>query len=318
MRDSVSALARLPFFIFPLIVHAPIYILGRLGARMVEHEEETQAQNKVVLGLLFLLMIYPLSFWLLWALFLYTPTGAVLAAATVYLFAVYHTKLINDNYEQCVILFSSCQRAVTDHQYFSAKRLVAAWRVLVGVWTPKRWDLSMAALSQYTIPARPADNPWVERTKQVVAPPTAEEPPVNSPRKRRPPTRRVIRHVLRSRAEAAKSLATFFEQLERDDSKQVKASLHLAKLYGWVDKVDESVVKAETDDGVQAPTEPLGWRRAREVLGFLRKRGAKVASLQHGIEGEWAALSSDGELSPGELSETSRDEDMVFVPTGHD
>lgn len=104
MRDSVSALTRLPFFIFPLIVHSPIYILGRLGARLVEHEEETQAQNKVILGLLFLLMIYPLSFWLLWALFLYTPTGAVLAAVTVYLFAVYHTKLINENYEQCVAL----------------------------------------------------------------------------------------------------------------------------------------------------------------------------------------------------------------------
>ena len=73
----------------------PIYILGRLGARLVEHEEETQAQNKVVIGLLFLLFIYPLAFWLLWALLLYTRTGAVLAAVTVWLFAVYHTKLIN-------------------------------------------------------------------------------------------------------------------------------------------------------------------------------------------------------------------------------
>lgn len=69
--------------------------MGVLGARLVEHEEETQAQNKVIVGLLFMLMIYPLSFWLLWALFLYTRTGAVLAAVTVYLFANYHTKLIN-------------------------------------------------------------------------------------------------------------------------------------------------------------------------------------------------------------------------------
>lgn len=175
----------------------------------------------------------------------------------------------------------------------------------------------MAALSQYTTPTRPADNPWIERTKQAVTPPTVEEPPVNSPRKRKPPTRRVIRHVLRSRAEAAKSLATFFEQLEKDANKQVKASLHLAKLYGWVDKVNESVAKAETDSGVQALSDPLGWRRAREVLSFLRKRGAKVASLQRGVEGEWAALSSDSELSR-ELGEPSRDEAVIFVPTGHD
>lgn len=97
--DSAASLARLPFFIFPLIVHAPIYIMGRLGARLVEHEEESQAQNKVVIGLLLLMMIYPLSFWLLWALFMYTRTGAVLAAATVWLFAVYHNKLINGVYQ---------------------------------------------------------------------------------------------------------------------------------------------------------------------------------------------------------------------------
>lgn len=95
ISDSVASLTRLPFFIFPLIVHTPIYIMGRLGARLVEHEEETQAQNKVVIGLLLSFMIYPLSFWLLWALFLYTQTGAILAAVTVWLFAVYHTKLIN-------------------------------------------------------------------------------------------------------------------------------------------------------------------------------------------------------------------------------
>ena len=99
IRDSISVLARLPFFIFPLIAHMPIYILGRLGARLVEHEEETQAQSKVLIGLLFLLLIiYPLAFWLLWALLLYTRTGAVLAAVTVWLFAMYHTKLINGEF----------------------------------------------------------------------------------------------------------------------------------------------------------------------------------------------------------------------------
>lgn len=90
IRDSLSALVGLPFFLFPLIVHMPVYIMGRMGARLVEDEEETQAQNKVVFGLLSLLLIYPAAFFFLWALFWYTPIGALLAAATVYLFAMYH------------------------------------------------------------------------------------------------------------------------------------------------------------------------------------------------------------------------------------
>jgi len=67
------------------------------------------------------------------------------------------------------------------------------------------------------------------------------------------------------------------------------------------------------DDTEEVSEEPLGWRHAREVLSFLRKRGAKVASLQRGIEGEWAALNSDAETSLVEGSETSRDEDIVSV-----
>ena len=185
---------------------------------------------------------------------------------------------------------------------------MAAWRVLVGVWAPKRWDLPLAALSQYTTPAIPAENQWIQKTNETIAPPTVEEPPVTSVRKRRPPTRRVIRHVLRARAEAAKSLATFFDQLDKGgETKKVKASIHLARTYGWVDNVDNTVTEEEVSE------EPLGWRHAREVLSFLRERGAKVASLQRGIEGEWAALNSDAETSLVEGSETSRDEDIVFV-----
>ena len=62
---------------------------------VVEDEEETQAQNKIVLGLLSLLCVYSMAFMFLWALFLYTPLGAIVAAATVWLFAVYHVKIID-------------------------------------------------------------------------------------------------------------------------------------------------------------------------------------------------------------------------------
>lgn len=95
VRDSISALIQLPFFFIPLIVHSPVYIMGRVGAKLVEDEEETQAQNKVAFGLLSLLLIYPTIFFFLWALFSYTGLGALLAAAMVYLFAVYHTRTID-------------------------------------------------------------------------------------------------------------------------------------------------------------------------------------------------------------------------------
>jgi len=123
--------------------------------------------------------------------------------------------------------------------------------------------------------------------------------------------------VLRSRAEAAKSLATFFDQLDKGgEAKKVKASLHLARTYGWVDKMEDIV--ASVDQVVEGPKELVGWRHAKEVVSFLKKRGAKVASLQHDIEGEWAALNSDGEVSLVDSSETSRDEDMISAPSGRD
>lgn len=182
----------------------------------------------------------------------------------------------------------------------------------MGVWAPKRWDLTASALLQYTTPVTPAANPWVDRAPEVVAgTPASEEPPVKSARKRRPPTRRIIRHVLRARAEAAKSLATFFQHLEcQGQGKKVRASVHLARIYGWVDEAPKTMPAT----GVEFPAEPVGWRRATEVLAFLKQRGAKVASLSQGGEAEWAALSSDGESSPYDARENTS-ENAFFQQT---
>ncbi|KAF9257943.1 glycerol-3-phosphate-acyltransferase [Marasmius fiardii PR-910] len=307
VRDTLSALARLPFFLFPLIVHLPVYVMGRMGARLVQDEEETQAQNKVVFGLLSTLMIYPATFFFLWALFWYTRIGALLAAATLYLFAIYHDRMINDNYEH-------------------AKQFIAAWRILIGVWAPKRWDLSISALSQYTTPLIPKENPWIDRNKVSdrtqsrsdshepapgsgsaqkipnVLPPSPEivlperkEPPASTKPRRRPPTRRIMRHVLRARMEAIRALASFFEQLERvgDRNKlKVQASRHLAQIYGGI---DDAVAF-----GSDKLKEPNGWRYAGEVISFLQKRGAKIPPIKpkaSATEEEWAVLTSDGEDS---------------------
>ena len=95
LRDTLALAVRLPFFLFPVIVHLPVYILSRLAAQLAEDEVETQAQNKVAIGLVLLvLFIYPTAFFLLWAFMMYTPLGALISAGLVWLLAVYHNTLI--------------------------------------------------------------------------------------------------------------------------------------------------------------------------------------------------------------------------------
>ncbi|KAG6832040.1 hypothetical protein H0H87_003021 [Tephrocybe sp. NHM501043] len=307
IRDSITALICLPFFLFPLIVHLPVYFMGRLGARLVKDEEETQAQNKVVFGLLSLVLIYTAAFFFLWGLLCYTSIGALLAAATVYLFANYHNRMIDENYQR-------------------GKRILAAWRVLVGVWVPRRWDLSAAALTQYTTPILPKENPWVDRPKtpekhsrnssptpsspgsSSPTPSSKSEsgnfvtgPPVKARSRRRPPSRRLVRHVLKARVEAVKSLAIFFDNLQRAPPlTQVKASVHLARSYGHLVEVKSP----ETD-----ALEVEGWRDVHEVVQFLTQRGAKIPVLRSNADdGEWAALSSEGE------GYTTADAERTWVP----
>lgn len=95
LRDTLALAIRLPFFLFPVIAHLPVYILSRLGAQLAVDEVESQAQNKLVIGLvLSVLFIYPTAFFLLWAFMMYTPLGALISAGIVWLLAVYHNRLI--------------------------------------------------------------------------------------------------------------------------------------------------------------------------------------------------------------------------------
>jgi hypothetical protein len=309
----------------------PVYFMGRLGARLVEDEEETQAQNKLVFGLLSMLLVYPAGFFFLWALFMYTRLGALMAAGTMWLFARYHDTMINGVYMPSLrvtsilidLIFQPTMSSASSLSPYpilteyhpSAKRLLATWRVLMGVWAPKRWELSLAALAPYTTPVFPKESEFITKPSHptdspklpALVPPTPElgnaEPPVKARPKRRPPSRRIMRHVLRARVEAVKALAEFVEQLRirsvqgRDTGgMRVKASLHLARLYGGV---EVRRTKVEGQDGLLADAEEEmedGWREASEVLAFLTQRGAKIPLMRHvQVEGEWAALSSDAE-----------------------
>jgi glycerol-3-phosphate O-acyltransferase/dihydroxyacetone phosphate acyltransferase len=186
----------------------------------------------------------------------------------------------------------------------------------MGVWAPKRWELPLAALSQYTTPSTPKANPWIQKPKTAatvgVGEPSLEqvaEPPVKTRPKRRPPSRRIMRHVLRVRAEAVRALAAFFEQLEAAPAgTSVRASVHLARAFGgWVDDAPDGGAGGEAaGDGQKGPE---GWRDAKEVVTFLMRRGGKIATLRSGIEGGWAALSStELEGTPAEDSDAAAGE----------
>ncbi|KAL4078255.1 hypothetical protein V8B97DRAFT_1865729 [Scleroderma yunnanense] len=294
IRDTLAALIRLPLFFLPLLVHMPAYVMGRQAARLVEHEEETQAQNKVVVSLLLLILIYPTTFWILWAVLSYSSIGAVVAALTVWAFAYYHTRLVNDN-------------------YMHLKRVIAAWQVLVGVWAPKRWDLSLAALSQYTTPYIPAASPWVNGSGSSTPslPAQTTEPPI-LPRKK-PASRRIMRHVLRARVQAVRAVASFFTALDVEGGeKEVLASVHLARHFG---RVEEIKVKGEGRQSLDTEIiETKGYRHAREVSAFLTAKGAKIPVLEQGeIEGEYV-LSGEEENTSTQSDTGEGDEDMVWVP----
>jgi len=83
-------------------------------------------------------------------------------------------------------------------------------------------------------------------------------------------------------------LGAFFEQLQRAEAdKKVYASVHLAQTYGGGTTVHSN------EEGTE---DVEGWRHAREVIKFLRSRGARIPMSENvRIEGEWAALSSEGE-----------------------
>ncbi|KAI6166021.1 hypothetical protein EDD17DRAFT_116503 [Pisolithus thermaeus] len=297
IRDTLAVLIRLPIFFLPLLLHLPVYIIGRRAARLSEHEEETQAQNKVVFSLLLLLLIYPATFWILWAVLSYSSTGALVAALTVWAFAYYHTRLVNDN-------------------YVHLKRVIAAWQVLVGVWAPKRWDLPLAALAQYKTPRIPAESPWIERTRSstLSLPAQATEPPVNF-RRTRPAWGRIMRHVLHARGEAVRAIASFFAQLEtQGNEKEVVASLHLARRFGRVEEVEAASEGSESPGNENIETK--GYRRISEVIAFLKSKGAKIPVLeQEEIEGRWDVALSSEDATPTTSDSGDGDESLVWVPS---
>ncbi|CCA73592.1 related to glycerol-3-phosphate-acyltransferase-Laccaria bicolor [Serendipita indica DSM 11827] len=329
LRESVAVGIRLPLFLVPMLVHLPIYWVTRWVGEKSAEDEEAVAQSKAVVGLILCLTIYSVWFWIISALFWATGLGFVIAALTVWAMASYHSKLIDDN-------------------YIRAKRLLSAYRVLVGVWGPQRWDMSLSALTQYTVTQPPPPNPFLKLPDSVkdafvrssssptvpTLASTSTDPssssgagaitPTTPKSNKRPPSRKLIRHLLRARAEAVRRLAAFIRRIDKDDVR-VAASGFMAKTYGG--GLDSLFTVGGGDietvsGGVEAELNPTGWRNGKEVVAYLKSKGAMVGKLlREGESGEqpyqWDVLSSEGELSsPGSAGVSIKQEEMEWVIPG--
>jgi len=159
------------------------------------------------------------------------------------------------------------------------KRLVAAWRILIGVWLPRRFEMSLPSFLDSSSLFAP-DPP-----KVAGLPP--DTPPIKYTRPKRIPSPLLVRHVLRIRLEAARELASLLFELEEKDA-QINASFWLAEEYGG------EVMKVSKEDEEVADWErplPRGVRGGAEVVGYLRNRGARLGSVK--IVDHWAASSGD-------------------------
>lgn len=100
IRDTLSILIRTPFFILPMIIHLPMYYVAKLGENMMADELETQAQMKMVFGMLLSFLVYPFWAGVLWWVMGRGMVAAVVAGGAVYAFNTSHQNLVDDSYDR--------------------------------------------------------------------------------------------------------------------------------------------------------------------------------------------------------------------------
>jgi glycerol-3-phosphate O-acyltransferase/dihydroxyacetone phosphate acyltransferase len=225
--------------------------------------------------------------------------------------------------------------------WYSLKKLVATWRILVGLWIPKRFEIATSGLTQYTTPFIPPISPYIG--KKLPSSAAAKSISKQRIRPRGPPSRRLVKHVLRARIEAARALSDFLRDIERSGV-QVRASTHLARLFGGTIDPDardstgvglglgSTIPPSSTDpavleslaeptgtepEGVLPYLYPQGWRSGKEVVRLLRDQGANMVLLQESAEDEeaWALVSSDGEAEPEDMTPKEEIDSPLFIPS---
>lgn len=177
--------------------------------------------------------------------------------------------------------FDPASVLLTSH-FRRIKRLIAAWRILIGVWLPRRLEMPLPAFLASSTQFAP-DPPKIAGLQ-----PSQEKEKWVKPKK--VPSRFLVRNVLHVRIEAAKELAAVLLEVE-DKDEQVNSSFWLAQRYGG------EVLKASKEDEELVDWErplPKGVRSGREVIQFLREKGARLGRNAN-VQDHWAAASSGDE-----------------------
>lgn len=111
----------------------------------------------------------------------------------------------------------------------------------------------------------------------------------------------LVRHVLRTRLEAARELMSVLLELEEKDA-QVAASFWLAAEYGdEVDRTEQALTEWEK------PL-PRGTRSGHEVVQFLRSRGARIGRKERDRSNEYHWAATSGAETEGEHGAITGDE----------
>ena len=187
------------------------------------------------------------------------------------------------------------RRAYTEYSFFSSfKRLVAAWRVIVGVWAPKRREIPIAKLASVlpssSAPEGATKNAYAWKTRGTEQ--EIKEEVRKTEKRKRVPTRRFIKHVLRTRVAAAQALEAFLAELEQGGHR-VNARPWLVEAAPYGAEAAQAEQQSTAEEGKDAVDRfPMGTRAGEEVVEFLRQRGARILPSASEHTG-WDALSGD-------------------------
>ena len=100
LLQSLQFVVEIPLFLPGILFHLPVYGLARLVEGM-EKYEECKAQNKIILSVFVLPLLYMLLCYSIYRyVFAGTVAGLVAAALLTITFAVYHVTLVDDRYRR--------------------------------------------------------------------------------------------------------------------------------------------------------------------------------------------------------------------------
>lgn len=105
----------------------------------------------------------------------------------------------------CGRLLSGWHNILVGDNYRQLKRLIASYKILVGLLSSQSASLSEEALAPYTAPPRPAANPFIKTIPNPVNEETSGPADVLAP-----PLRKLIRLLLAARTQATLALTEFF------------------------------------------------------------------------------------------------------------